>query len=210
MNIDQLHAEVAAKGMTYDGYKKEVEKEIRRIKFINQVIGPQVKISDQDLRDYYERKHDNFRVSTQAQISEIVLPFEGITTEEEAMKLKDTAITIVTKARSKGGNFTELARTYSKGPNAENGGDLGMTDLKTLSPRVSDVIREMKVGDISNPIPTENGLIIVKLVSVPEINAKDFETMRDRIYSSLYEERIQETLGAYLQKERQKAFIEIR
>jgi len=209
MSIDQLRAEVSAKGMSYDDYKKEVEREIRRIKFINQVIGPQVKITDQDLRDYFQRNQDRFRGSTRAHISQIFLPFEGITTEEEAQKLKDTALSIVAKGQH-GGNFSDLARQYSKGPNAENGGDLGMVNLKDLPAPVADAVRALKVGGVTYPIPTENGLVIAKLVSLPELDPSDFESLRDRIYSALYDERIDETLGAYLQKERQKAFIEIR
>lgn len=209
ITIDQLRAEVVSKGMTYEEYKKEVEREIKRIKFINQVIGPQVKITDQDLRDYYQRNQDRFRGSMRAHIAQIFLPFEGISTEEDAQKLKDTALSITAKGQ-RGGNFEELVKTYSKGPNADSGGDIGMVNLKDLPQPVADTIRTMKVGDVSYPIPTENGLVIVKLISLPELSASDFEGLRDRIYSALYDERIEETLGAYMQKERQKAFIEIR
>ncbi len=209
MTIEQLRSEVASKGMSYEDYKKEVELEIRRIKFINQMIGPKVKITDQDLRDYYQRNQDRFRGSVRAHIAQIFLPFEGLKSEAEAEQLKQTALSIVSKGR-KGGNFAELARTYSKGPNSSEGGDLGMVSLKDLPQPVADTIRNLRVGDVSNPILTENGLVIVKLISLPELSASDFDGLRDRIYSALYDERIQETMNSYLEKERQKAFVEIR
>lgn len=209
MTIDQLRAEVAAKGMTYDEYKDEVKKQIQRIMFINQVIGPQVKITEQDIRDYYQRHQENFRGSSKAHIAQIFLSFAGVTSQTDADQLRRTSLNIVAQAR-KGKNFTELARKYSKGPNAENGGDLGMISLKDISPSVSETVRNMRVGDVSNPIFTEQGLIIVKLISLPELSPQDFMASRDRIYQAIYEERVDETLQAYLQKERQRAFIEIR
>lgn len=209
MTIEQLRAEVASKGMTYDEYKKEVEKQIQKIKFINQVIGPQVKITEQDIRDYYQRHQENYRGSSKAHIAQIFFSFAGIQTQQQAEKLRDTAISVSTQAR-KGRNFKELAKKYSQGPGADKGGDLGMVNLKDVPQAVADTVRNMKVGDVSGPIYTDNGLMIVKLIALPELSPDDFGASRDRIYQALYEEKIEETLTAYLQKERQKAFIEIR
>jgi len=209
MNIQQLRSEVSSKGMSWDDYRKEIENHIRRIKFINQVIGPQVKVTEQDIRDYYQRNQDDFRGSTKAHIAQIFLPIDGITTQQEAEALRDKAISISNQGR-KGQSFKELARKYSKGPNAENGGDLGMITLKDLPPAVGQTVQNMKVGDVSQPIFTEKGLIIVKLIALPELSPEDFAASRDRIYQRIYEERADETLQAYLQKERQKAYIEIR
>jgi peptidyl-prolyl cis-trans isomerase SurA len=206
MTIDQLRAEIASKGMSYEDYKHEMESQIKRIKFVNQVIGPQVKISDQDLRDYYARNQERFRGTSRAHIAQIFLPFEGITTEAEAEALKHLALSISAKG---GTGFREMARQHSKGPAAENGGDLGVVELKDLPPAVAGAVRIMKVGEVSPPIPTENGLMIVKLISLPEMSASDFEDARDSIYSALYERRIEETLDSYLQRERQRAYIEI-
>lgn len=209
MSIDQLRGEIAAKGMSYDEYKKQIENEIRRIKFINQVIGPQVKITDADLRDYYQRNQDRFRGGTSAHIAEIVLSLEGIQTESEMKALSDTALAITAKAR-RGASFDALARQHSKGPNAAQGGDMGMMNVKDLSPEIAQAIRTLKIGEVSNPILVGNAVVILKLISLPEIASGDFDRMRDQIYAALYDERIEETLAGYLQKERQRAFVEVR
>jgi hypothetical protein len=75
---------------------------------------------------------------------------------------------------------------------------------------VADTVRTMKVGETSKPIISGQSLIVVKLISLPEISAVDFEKYRDQIYGALYDERIQQTLTGYLMKERQKAFISVR
>lgn len=205
MSLEQLRSELAAKGTTYEMYKQDMAREIKRVKFLNQVIGPQVKITDQDLRDYYQRNQDKFRGGHEAHIAEIVLPLEGIATQADFDALRDLAVSIVAKARQ-GKNFAELASKHSKGP----AGDLGMVDLKSLPPAVSQTVRRMQVGQVSQPLLVDNAIVIVKVISLPEISADDFDRTRDDIYAALYDERIEETLYSYLSKERQKAFIDIR
>lgn len=209
MSIDQLRSEIAAKGMSYEEYKKQIENEIRRIKFINQVIGPQVKITDADLRDYYQRNQDRFRGGTSAHFAEILLPLEGIETEADMKALSDTALAITARAR-RGTSFESLAKQYSKGPGAPQGGDMGMMDLKDLSPEIAQAIRSLRIGEVSNPFLVGNAVAIVKLIALPEIASGDFDRMRDQIYAAIYDQRIEETMINYLQKERSKAFVEIR
>jgi peptidyl-prolyl cis-trans isomerase SurA len=209
ISIERLKEELYSKGVSYEDYKKDIEKDVKRIKFINQVIGPQVRITDQDLRDYYQKHQEEFRGSHSAHIAEIAFPLEGLATEADFLAVKDTSLSVVQQARQ-GKNFAELAKKYSKGPNAEKGGDLGMIDLKDLPPVVGDTIKAMKVGDVSNPILAGNTLAVVKIISLPEISAEDFDKMRDDIYAALYDERIQETFDNYIQKEKHKAYIEIR
>lgn len=209
MSLEQLKNEIASKGISYEDYKKQMEREIRRVKFVNQVIGPQTKITDQDMRDFYQGNQERFRGGRQAHIAEIILPTDGITTQAEFDKLGETAMSIVSKARH-GTNFTALAKEHSKGPNAAEGGDMGTVNLKDLSPQIADAVRTLKTGEVSNPILTQNAVIIVKVVSLPEISAADFDKYRDDIYEALYDTKMEETLNNYLQKERQKAFVEIR
>ena len=210
MTLAQLKKEVASKGVTYDQYKEEIRNQVKRVKFINQVIGPQVKITDQDLRDYYQRHQERFRGVHQAHIAMISLSLAGLNTRAEFEGVRDQALDIVAHARRHKKSFAKLAQKHSKGPNAAGGGDLGMMNLKDLSPPVRDAVRYMGIGEVSNPILAGDSVVIVKLISLPELSAKDFEKLRDEIYAAVYDERIEETLNGFLKRERQKAFIEIR
>jgi peptidyl-prolyl cis-trans isomerase SurA len=60
MTPEQLHADLASKGISYETYKQQIARQIKYIKFVNQVIGQQVKLSDRELRDYYESNKSEF------------------------------------------------------------------------------------------------------------------------------------------------------
>ena len=60
MSVEVFHKEVQKQGMTYDEYTKRLRKELLRNKFINQSVGSQLKISDRDLRDYYDKYRKDY------------------------------------------------------------------------------------------------------------------------------------------------------
>ena len=60
MTPEELRAELASKGISYELYKHQLADQIKLIKFTNQVVGQQVRLTDRDLRDYYEQNKDQF------------------------------------------------------------------------------------------------------------------------------------------------------
>ena len=196
ISLEQLKQELAAKGMTYEQYKQQMERDIRQIKFINQTIGQQVKISEQDLRDYFQRHQEKFRAAREAHVAEMVFPLPQPPTQEAFNGAYERANTAVRQSRTNNASF--------------QGNDLGMINLKDVAPEVASTIGTMQIGDISKPILTEQGFVIVKLIALPNLTSADFEKLRDQIYGALYDERVNEALKAHLDKQREKAYVDIR
>jgi len=210
MTMQQLRTEVAKKGITWSQYKKNVEREIRKVKFINQVISTEVKIADRDLRDYFDKHRGSFHGGKRVHIAEIVFPFVGVDSEEEAIALRDRAIAVAREAQANPEAFSRLAKQHSRGPNADKGGDLGMVNISDLPPMVGDMVRRLPTGGVTPPIPTDNAVVIAKVVAWPKLSAEEFEKVRDTIYDRLHSERISDALKAYIQRAKQHAYIEIR
>lgn len=57
---EQLKADIARQGISYETYKSQLAEHIKMIKFINQMIRSQIKLTDRELRDYYDRNKDVF------------------------------------------------------------------------------------------------------------------------------------------------------
>lgn len=210
MSLSQLQDELARKGMTYEEYKAQLRLEIKRIKFVNQVISPEVKITDRDLRDYFQKNKAELYGGTEVHIAEIVLPTGGITNQADAYALRDKAVSIVKQSREKKSAFAKLAKEHSEGPNADQGGDLGTVQLADLPKIVAGVVKRMPEGAVSDPLPTDGGIVIVKVIDWPDISDDDFNTVRDSIYQKLYETKIDDATDSYLQRLRQRAYVEVR
>ncbi|PIR17712.1 MAG: hypothetical protein COV46_03115 [Deltaproteobacteria bacterium CG11_big_fil_rev_8_21_14_0_20_49_13] len=209
MSIEALKAEIAAKGISYETYKEQMRANIKRMRFINQDIGSRVKISDQDLRDYYEKHLTEFGSNKSAHIAQIVLPFEPNTTKEEALQMKARATEIVKQARL-GTSFAALSKQYSKGPNSENGGDLGIVDPGRLLPEIAKALEQMKPGQISDPIISPAGVHVIDLIDRAQATKDDFEKMKEKIYEKMYDQRVNDEINAYVTELKKKTYIEIK
>ena len=60
ITLGQLQADLARKGVNYATHKEQISEQVKTIKFITQVIGSQLKLTDADLRDYYDRNRSMF------------------------------------------------------------------------------------------------------------------------------------------------------
>ncbi len=209
ISIDVLKAELAKKGVSYESYKDDIKRNIERIKFINQQIGSVVKISDADLRDYYQKHMEEFGGKQSAHIAQIVLPFEEGTTKEKAFELKAKGTELVKQARG-GTSFAALAKQYSKGPNAETGGDLGIVEPGKLLPEISAALENIKVGQISDPIMSPAGVHIIYLIDRARPTEADFEKMKEQVYNRMYDQRMTEALDQYLSEQRKKTFVQVK
>ncbi len=50
ISIDQLKEEMARQGKTFEQYKEELRREIRRMKFMGQVIVPRIRVSEEEIQ----------------------------------------------------------------------------------------------------------------------------------------------------------------
>lgn len=66
-----------------------------------------------------------------------------------------------------GGDFAELAKEFSEGPSATNGGSIGYVRLEDLNaPQFEAAVRQLTVGETSGPVLTEFGYHLIKLEDV--------------------------------------------
>lgn len=96
---------------------------------------------------------------TEELISEILIPVDSPDQEEPQ---RQTALRIIEQLRN-GASFPALARQFSRGTTAANGGEVGWVQRGTLPEEIDSVVSRMNKGDISEPIRTVGGYQIVVL-----------------------------------------------
>ena len=91
-----------------------------------------------------------------------------------------------------GESFSKLASTYSAGSTALQGGDLGWRKLAEIPSLFANVVPQMKVGEISQPLRSASGFHLVMLndqrdaeqVLVDQIRARHILVKTDELTSS--------------------------
>ena len=79
-------------------------------------------------------------------------------TKEEALKLAEQAYAEV---KAPGANFAQLAKKYSDGPNAQDGGVIGLIERGNLGGTLEETAFGLEVNGIAGPVETPFGYHIV-------------------------------------------------
>jgi len=112
---------------------------------------------------------------------------------------------IIAKLKT-GADFIETAKTDSKGPSAEKGGDLGWLNSQDILPEILDVIQKLDKNEYTeNPVKTQFGWHVVKLDDIKQTPVPTYEKLKSELTTIAQ----RQTLEDYLNSLRDKANIVI-
>lgn len=106
-----------------------------------------------------------------------------------------------------GANFEDIAKKYSDGPSAADGGALGTFPRGKLAKELEDKTFAMKAGDVTDVIRTKQGYVILKVTDHQMAGIPPIKDVQPKIQDALYYEKLQPSLRAYLTKLREDAYI---
>ena len=135
---------------------KTEEKWKQQIKYsllLEEILTRDVKVSEEDMKSFYEQNNSLFDIPASYHLSQIV-----VETKEEA----DAAV----KELKNGSSFAALAMERSIDEFSANaGGDIGFVTAEDelVSPEIIEAAKMLKSGEWTGPVKVENGFVIVYL-----------------------------------------------
>ncbi len=196
-----LYKEALKKGLNKDPeYIKKVE-DFKKITLVGLLlqreIESKVKVSDQEIKDYYEKNKEKFAPVAQIRISQIL-----VKTEKEAEQ-------ILEKLR-KGENFAQIAKKSSIDTvSAKNGGDMGFLSKGQMDPELEAAALKLRIGEISEPVKTKSGYHIIKVTDKKSGPVVDFEKVKNLISQNLMAEKQKDVFDSYIEGLRKTYKVEI-
>jgi len=196
-----LYQEALKKGLDKNTeYLKKVE-DFKKITLIGQLLEKEIeskaKVTDQDVKDYYEKHKENFAPVSQIRMSLILLK-----TEEEAKKILERL--------NKGEDFAKVAKKSSVDLNsAKNGGDLGYLSRGQMTSELEAVAVRLKTGEVSEPIKTQSGYQIIKVTDKKLGKVVEFERVKNFISQQLSAEKQKEVFDSYIESLKKSYKVDI-
>jgi len=183
---------------------KEVEEKMAELKkriivdtYLKKKLETSAKISDEELKSFYEKNLDKFKAADQVRASHIL-----VKTEQEA---KDIL------AQLKGGaKFEELAKTRSIDSSASKGGDLGWFGKGNMVPVFEKTVFGLKEGETSGIVKSEFGYHIIKLTGKRSAGTRPLEEVKEQIRAALAPQKQQQAFMQLKEELRKGAKIELK
>lgn len=196
-----LYQEALKKGLDKNtDYLKKVE-DFKKITLIGHLLEKEIeskaKVTDQEVKDYYEKHKEDFAPVSQIRMSLILLK-----TEEEAKKILERL--------NKGEDFAKVAKKSSVDLNsAKNGGDLGYLSRGQMTAELEAIAVRLKTGEISEPIKTQSGYQIIKVTDKKIGKVVEFERVKNFISQHLSAEKQKEVFDSYIESLKKSYKVDI-
>jgi peptidyl-prolyl cis-trans isomerase C len=100
------------------------------------------------------------------------------------VETEDEAKAIVAELK-KGADFAELAKTKSKDPGSQDGGDLGYFTKDQMVPEFSEVAFKLDKGALSDPVKSQFGWHVIKVEDKRDRQPPEFEKVKDQLENFL-------------------------
>jgi peptidyl-prolyl cis-trans isomerase SurA len=207
-SLEDLEKAAKEQGVSFEDFKANIRNGIVTQEVMRQEVGEHIQFTPVEAERYYDQHKQDYTQPESERLSEILISGSS----DDAAKLaaaKSKADDIEARLHS-GGDFTQLARSFSEGPTASEGGDLGQYKLGQLPKLLEDKTFSLKAGEYTEPILTRQGYIILKVVQHTAGGPAAYKNVEEQVEESLYESRMEPAIRAYLTKMREDAFIDIK
>ncbi|MDD5439453.1 MAG: peptidylprolyl isomerase [Candidatus Omnitrophica bacterium] len=195
-----LYGEAIRRGLDKDKEVKEVIDEARKkiliARLIKDTVEDKVKVTDQDVRDYYEKNQKEFMTPEILRASHIM-----VKTEAEAND--------IVQELARGSNFEDLARSRSIDPSAAKGGDIGYFVVGQLDPDFEAAAVQMREGELKYVVKTRFGYHIIKLTERKPPNIERFKDVEERLRHNLLVEKRKKAFNDLVESLKKNARIQI-
>jgi peptidyl-prolyl cis-trans isomerase C len=188
----------------------ELKLEIRKGKMINSLLDADVygkiSVSDEDAKKFYDENGKMFEQPETLKARHILIKLEENADSDAVAKAEEQMKEIV-KKQEEGIDFTELAKQYSEGPSATQGGDLGFFPRGAMVPEFEKAAFALKPGEVSSIVRTPFGLHLIKVEEMREAGVMKFADVKDNVINRLKMQGRREVLQGYISDLRKKADI---
>ena len=236
-SMEDLEKEAAKQGVSWEDFKQNMRNQIVKEKVIGEEVSGHLSVSKEEIEKFYDEHKEEMKQPEYIRLSEILIepkvpsivpapapassdpnatpaqaapPADDATRQAEeaaAQSAAEAKANDILKQLQGGASFEDLAKKFSNGPTAADGGALGTFERGKLAKTIEDKTFALKSGENTGVIPVKQGYAILKVVDHQMAGVPPLKDAMPKIQDELYYEKMQPALRAYLTKLREEAYI---
>lgn len=190
--------EISAQGMTVTDIKNKIIDQLKAKYEVDLEVRDKVFINPEDVTRYYNNHASEFETKIKYNLDSIYISFT---------KGKDQAMRRINEARQKlteGAEFDMISKEYSEAAS------VGSLEEGQMVPAIEKEVFSLKEGELSAPVMVESGVYLFKVKNIVLGVRQTLDQVKDTIYYKLLNQQFQEKFQVWINKLREKAYVEIR
>lgn len=149
-------------GFKFTVFREDIRKEITNRRLRQRQVESRITVTTQEIDDFIATQKAQGNVSSDYHLGHILVSLPEGATPEQIKAARSKALGIQDQLKG-GADFRQTAIAISDGRQALQGGDIGWRKTGELPTLFADVVVQMKVGDISEPIRSASGFHLITL-----------------------------------------------
>ena len=168
---EQLKVKLAASGLSFNGFREQVQNQITIEKLKQREIGGRIIVSENEVNRVLSS--EMYKHKVEYKLSDIVLNIPEHASDD-VIRQKSTSANEAYNALKSGLPFTQVVVKYSNAPNVLSGGELGWKSNVSLPPVISKELETLAVGGFTHVIQLPMGFFIFKINEIRKYGEAQF------------------------------------
>jgi peptidyl-prolyl cis-trans isomerase SurA len=220
-SMEDLEKAAKEQGISFEDFKANIRNGIITQEVMRQEVGKLVQFTPGEAERFFEQHKQEYAQPESVTLSEIMVSTgtpapsvinQGAAQSDDPEKLaaaKAKADDLEAKLKA-GGDFAQLARSFSDGQTAAEGGDLGQYKRGELAKVLEEQTFALKTGQFTAPIRTKQGYVIFKVVQHVPGGVPAYKDVKSQVEENFFMARMEPAMRTYLTTMREQAYLEVK
>ena len=208
--MEDLEKAAKDQGVSFEDFKANIRNQIVTQQVMRDQVGRKIAPTPGELQRYFEAHRQEYAQPESITLGEILISTGS--TPDDPQKLteaKNKADDIEARLAA-GGDFSQLARSFSDGTTATTGGELGTYKKGQLGEPFEGKTFGLKVGGVTEPIRTKQGYVILKVLAHSQGGIPQMKDVESDVEQNYFEAKAGPAMRQYLAQMRDEAAIYIK
>ncbi len=162
---EQLRSQLSNEGLSLEEFTNNLKDEMTVQRMRQSYLQSRVQVSDTEIDQLLSVREAG---GPEIRLANILVGLPDSATPEQIATAQEKINRIKALLDKGEMDFNSAAIRYSDSQNALEGGEIGWRSVDTIPPAFVNILREMKPGDVSNPVRGPSGYQLIKVLETRE------------------------------------------
>jgi parvulin-like peptidyl-prolyl isomerase len=186
-------------GMTVSDLRQKVLDQLKVKYEVDMEVRDKIFVKPQEVNAYYNDHIGDFDRQPSVNLQSIFVSFSKYNKQEARSRADEARSRLLA-----GEDFDKVFQKYSDNPS------VGEIEKGQMADNVENVVFNLKQGEVSEPVGVEDGIYVFKVIGISPAKLQALAEVKDKIYGKLLDNQFQAKFKEWVDKLREKAYVEIK
>jgi len=208
--MEDLEKAAKDQGYSFEDFKQNLRNQIITQDVMREEVGRRIAPTPGEIQRYFDAHKQEYAQPESVKLGEILVSTGSQPDDQQKLAEAKAKAEDIEARLHAGGDFSQLARSFSDGTTAAEGGDLGQYKRGQLNKIFEDKTFSLKTGEVTDPILTKQGYVILKVNQHIAGGVPQLKDVEDQVEQNYFEEKAGPAMRQYLAQLRDEAFIDVK